>query len=92
MEKVYVIGSLNQCDEIKEYANAIPKVFKSVKEVNYVKKEINKTFEQLVSECFDMIEKSDTIFVVMKKDLSIGKGVTYEVEYAKRLNKEIIYV
>lgn len=92
MVKVFVIGSLKQCDRIKEYADAIPKVYKSVIEVNYVKRQPDKTFEELVSECFDMIEKADTIFVVMKKDLSIGKGVTYEIEYAKRLNKEIIYV
>jgi hypothetical protein len=59
--------------------------------VRYVKPECDKSFEECVSSCFDNIEWADSIYVILKSDGTIGQGVTYEIEYAKRLNKKIEY-
>lgn len=54
--------------------------------------ESDKIFSECVSTCFDNIEWADSIYVVLKPDGTIGQGVTYELEYAKRLNKKIRYI
>ena len=40
-------------------------------------------------ECFDRIESADVIVAVKKPNNTFGEGVTYELEYAKRLNRNI---
>lgn len=82
---VFVIGSLTQSTQIKEIA-------KKYIHAKYVHSQPSKSFKQLVSEAFDNIEEADVIIALRKPDGSIGQGVTYEIEYAKRLNKKIIYV
>ncbi len=42
--------------------------------------------------CSFSFEWADSIYAVRKPDGTIGQGVTYESEYAKRLNKEIQYI
>lgn len=80
----YIIGSLSQADEIEKFAKSLENL-----NVIYVRLEPQKTFKQCVSECFDNIDKADIIYVITKPDGSIGQGVTYELEYANRLGKEI---
>lgn len=81
--KAYVIGSLSKEHEIKLFAKFLENKY----EVNYVKSQNSKNFSELVNECFSNIEKADVIFVMPKKDGTLGKGTMYEIEYAKRLNK-----
>lgn len=85
MKNIYIIGSLSQSDEIKTIADKLSKI----SNVEYVKPE-SKRFEECVSDCFDNIEWADDIYVLEKEDGTYGKGVTYELEYAKRLCKPIV--
>lgn len=84
---IYIIGSLSQANQIKKVADSIKDA-----DVRYVQPEPAKTFSECVSTCFDNIEWADSIYAVLKPDGTIGQGVTYELEYAKRLNKEIQYI
>ena len=86
IENVFVIGSLSQWSEIKEIAI-------KYEHVKYVHPQPpSKPFSQIVSEVFDNIDEADVIIALRKPDGSIGQGVIYEIEYAKRLNKKILYV
>lgn len=86
IENVFVIGSLSQWSEIKEIAI-------KYEHVKYVHPQPpSKPFAQIVSEVFDNIDEADVIIALRKPDGSIGQGITYEIEYAKRLNKKILYV
>lgn len=87
MKNLYIIGSLSQANQIKRVACSIKGA-----DVRYVQSESDKTFSECVSTCFDNIEWADIIYVVLKPDGTVGQGVTYELEYAKRLNKEIQYI
>lgn len=87
-KRIFVIGSLSQADEIAKTAAYYAG---DIYEVRYVRKEPEKTFEELVTQAFDNIEWADIVMVVCKPDGTIGKGTTYEVEYATRLRKQIIY-
>ena len=84
-ENIYIIGSLSQADEIKDIANRLL----DFGNIRYVKPEPDKTFAKCVQTCFDNIEWANIIHVITKPDGSLGEGVTYEVEYAKRLCKTI---
>lgn len=84
--KSYIIGSLSQAEKIKSIAKEI-----YYGEVKYVKPEPKKSFEECVKNCFDNIEWTDNIYVILKPNKTLGQGLTYEVEYAKRLKKNIIY-
>lgn len=87
LPSIYIIGSLSQANQIKKVADSIKDV-----DVRYVQPEPAKTFSECVSTCFDNIEWADSIYAVLKPDGTVGQGVTYELEYAKRLNKEIQYI
>jgi len=81
---IYIIGSLAQANDIKKVAESL-----NTADVKYVKHEANKSFEECVKQCFDNIEQCSELYVVSKNDGSLGQGATYEVEYAKRLDKKI---
>ena len=85
MKKAYIIGSLTQSSMIKKFAMDLPIKYS----VRYVYSQPDKDFQDLVKECFDNIEWADVIYVILKNDGSIGRGVAYEIEYAKRCKKEI---
>lgn len=92
MRKQYVIGSLSQYKTIESVANTLRQTNQTGQtEVRYVKPEPDKSFKQCVQTCFDNIEWADIIHIVQKPDDTIGQGVTYEVEYARRLGKQIKY-
>lgn len=86
---VYVIGSLNQIDTINSIGEFLSDVFDKVECVRPMK---DWPFSNIVSRCFDVIERSDVVYAVMKPDGTFGEGVTYEIEHARRLGKEIIPV
>ena len=88
MKKAYIIGSLTQSSLIKKVAMDLPIKYS----VRYVYSQPDKDFQDLVKECYDNIEWADIIYVIKKKDGTIGNGVTYELEYAKRLKKQIVLI
>ena len=49
-------------------------------------------FNCAIHEVFDNIEWCDRVYVVRKNNGEIGHGTTYEIEYARRLGKEIYYL
>lgn len=89
MIKAYIIGSLSQESQIKKFADQLLMDLPIKYGVRYVYSQPDKDFQDLVKECFDNIEWADVIYVILKNDGSIGRGVAYEIEYAKRCKKEI---
>ena len=89
MIKEYNIGSLSQESQIKKFADQLLMDLPIKYGVRYVYSQPDKDFQDLVKECFDNIEWADVIYVILKNDGSIGRGVAYEIEYAKRCKKEI---
>lgn len=87
-DKAFVIGSLSQEQEIEKIAFSLMDKYY----VYFVSKQPNKSFDILAKEAFDTILISDVIFVLLKPDGTIGQGVTYEIEFAKRMNKKIEYI
>ena len=87
-DKAFVIGSLSQEQEIEKIAFSLMDKYY----VYFVSKQPNKSFDILVKEAFDTILISDVIFVLLKPDGTIGQGVTYEIEFAKRMNNKIEYI
>lgn len=87
-DKAFVIGSLSQEQEIEKIAFSLMDKYY----VYFVSKQPNKSFDILVKEAFDTISMSDVIFVLLKPDGTIGQGTTYEIEFAKRMNKKIEYI
>lgn len=85
--RVFVIGSLSCADRIKSIAEYFSDELGD--EVEYVKKQSQKTSETLVEETFDSISKADRIVAVRKDDGSFGEGTIYELAFAKFLGKQI---
>ena len=84
-QKAFIIGSSQQEAEIQQLAADMQNKYK----VNYITKQTDKSFEELVSYAFTNIENSDLIVAIKKPDNTIGQGTTYELEFAKRLRKQI---
>lgn len=85
-KKAFVIGSMSNMSAIDWAATQCVYVHKSV---DQVRSQPNKPLDELISECFDKIKDADIVYVVRKKDWTIGNGTLYEMEYARRLGKEI---
>ena len=47
-------------------------------------------FNEIVREWYNAIDRSCVVIGVTKPDGSFGEGTTYELEYAKKMNKNII--
>lgn len=88
MKKVYIIGSLTRAKEIEETAMFIQT--KGNFDVQYVKKRPG-NLSALIAECFDEIEKTDIVIAMEKSSLIFGNGTLYEIEYAKRCEKPVLY-
>lgn len=87
--KVLILGSMSQCKEIASLAKRLEAPGDA--DVEYAKPE-DKDFKDVVSGIFDKIDNCDIIFALKKPDGSIEKGLVYELEYAKRLKKMVVYV
>jgi hypothetical protein len=95
MKVITICGSLRFIEEMKYYAEKLELENNSVLSVIYPTKnkedykpeEIN----SLGKAHLKKIDISDAIFVV-NKNVYIGESVKAEIEYAKRGNKEIIYL
>lgn len=86
MKNAFIIGSVSQENDIINLAESIKNEYDNVE---FVTNQPTKEFITLVEEAFEKIEKSDVIMVLTKPDKTIGKGTTYELVYAKKLNKQI---
>jgi hypothetical protein len=93
MKVITICGSLKFIEEMRYHAeklelrgNCVLSVIYPTKE-KYTADEIN----SLQTAHFVKIDLSDAIFVVNKNGY-IGEAVRVEIEYAKKFNKEIIYL
>lgn len=86
---VFVIGSLKQQEDIERISAGYKKTYKNVL---FVSADPSKSIAEHIKECFDRIESADAIVAVKKPNNTFGDGVSYELEYAKRLNKTIIEI
>ena len=89
MKNVYVIGSLSKGERIQEVAEMIK--INGDFDVRYVRRQPTKTKELLIRECFSKIEKADVIVAVEKARSIFGDGTMYELEYARRCGKKIVF-
>ncbi len=84
--KIFVIGSLSCAERIKAIADMYLELGD---DVEYVKKQPEKPFEDLVDKALESISKADRIVAVAKCDGTFGQGTTYEMAFAKFLGKDI---
>lgn len=83
---IVIIASLSQEDTIKEVANH----YKNLGHiVDYPVKQPDKEFSQIVEDYLYRISLADTVIAITKQDGTFGEGVTYELAFAKFLNKPI---
>lgn len=85
--RVFIIGSLSCADRIRSVAEYFSKELGD--EVEYVKKQPEKTFETLVEEVFTSISKADRIVAIRKDNGSFGEETIYELMFAKFLGKQV---
>lgn len=85
--KVFIIGSLSCEEEIKEVAKFF--VEEMGYEVDYVRKQPEKSLEMLIKEAFESISKADRVVAVKKPDGSYGEGTMYEMSFAEFIGKPI---
>lgn len=88
MKRVYVIGSLTKEKEIYDTAMFIK--LNGDFDVHYVKKRPGSQ-KILIEECFDEIEKADVVIAMEKSNFVFGNGTMYEIEYARRCKKIVLY-
>lgn len=89
-DNIYIIGSLSQQEKIEKIGKCLMNNIDG--SVRYVKKENDLSFNECISQCYDNIEWADDVIVVKKENGTIGDGVCYEMEYARRLNKKIVVI
>lgn len=86
-DKIYIIGSLSQKETIKSTADYYMNTGRY--RVRYVKEEAERSFKDLVKDCFLNILWADRIYVIPKPDGTLGDGVTYEVTFAELIGKRV---
>ena len=84
--KVVIIASLSQMNDIYKIVNICQKLGI---EVHYPRKQPNKEFSKIVEEYCEKISRADLILAIEKEDGNFGNGCTYELAFAKYLNKPI---
>jgi len=95
MKVITICGSLKFENEIKFHSErlvlegncVLSPIFTNKDKFSYSNEQIN----MFKLNHFKKIEFSDAIFVVNKNNY-VGESVKKEIEYAKELNKEIIYM
>lgn len=87
MNKVVIIASLSQEDDIKKVRDHY---FNMGYLVDYPKAQFNnKSFREIVEDYFYRISLADKVVAITKDDGSFGEGSIYELAFAKFLNKPI---
>lgn len=59
--------------------------------VQYVRPRPKEPIVSLIEDAFDMIDWAEIVIPIPKKDGSFGEGTLYEMAYAKRKGKIILY-
>ena len=95
MKIITICSSLRFEDDIKYYTEKLTLEGNCVLSVIYLTKDKSKYSKEEIYSLgighFKKIEISDAIFVINKNGY-IGEAVRKEIEYARKLNKEIIYL
>lgn len=95
MEVITICGSLKFQKEMMVVAEQLALegycVLTPVYPISEILNKTDEQLEKLKEEHFKKIELSDSIYVI-NKDNYIGKSTKLEIEYAKRLKKEIKYL
>lgn len=86
-KNIFIIGSLSREERIKETA----KFFRSIGcKVDHVRKQPDKSFEDLVWEAYQKIYEADLIVAIQKEEGGLGEGTIYEVAFARFIGKDVI--
>lgn len=90
--KIFVTGSIINSKEIEFAARALNTVDGNI--VKYAKAIDEEIYgiEYHIYETFNNIEWSDSLYVVKKNNGELDRETIYEIEYARRLRKEIFYL
>ena len=86
MSKVIIIASLSQEDKIKKVADSYKKLGHIV---DYPIRQPDKEFSEIVDDYLCRINLADTVVAISKSDGTFGEGATYELAFARFLNKPI---
>lgn len=87
MQKLFIIGSLAQMENIHE----IHELFYKLCKVRTVRPYDNLGFFDIFKLTYENIKWCDCLIVITKPNMTLGENVTYELEFAKQLNKTILY-
>lgn len=88
--KIFVIGSDTEERNIKRLVQALSNHDNVA--VRYIDRNVNTTQKALIKHCFDSIEWSEYILVVLKDDLLIEDHLLYTIEYAQRMDKIVALI
>lgn len=87
---IYIIGSLSQKEVIEKTAEMYKEMGNDVK---YVQPE-NKSLSEAINDCLKIIENWAHLVVAVPKqiypEITLGDGVTYEIEYARHLGTPVV--
>lgn len=86
MSDIHIIGTFRREDAIEEAALHYLKLGYSV---SMVRRQPNKSKEELIIQCFDDIRQSSEIIAVPYTDGSFGEGTQYEIAFAKFLGRRV---
>ena len=90
--KIFVTGSMINSKEIEFAARALNTVDgNNVKYAKSIDEEIY-DIEYIICQAFNNIEWCDSLYVVKKHSGELEPETIYEIEYARRLRKEIFYL
>lgn len=89
--KIFVIGSMINSKEIEFSARALKTVDGNTVRYEEPIDEIE-NISCAINKAFDNIEWCDRVYVVRENNGELGDRTTCEIEYARRLRKEIYYL
>ena len=84
MTRVIIIASLSQENDIKNVTEHYRKIGCFV---DYPIRQSDKEFSEIVDNYLYRINLADLVVVISKPDGTLGRGSTYELSFAKFLNK-----
>lgn len=96
-KNVFIIGSCSS----EEYDNGVAAVHSILSnsvevvkkwDIDYVIPNPTIPLPYLIEQCYDSIDRCDVLVCVKKMDGSIGNDTLYELLYAKRKGRQVIFV
>lgn len=86
-KNIFIIGSLSREKRIEETAKFLRSIGCNV---DHVRKQPDKSFEDLVWEAYQKIFEADLIVAIQKEEGVLGEGTTYEVAFARFIGKDVV--